>query len=246
MKIRVMTLCKNEEIIIPHFINYYSAFADEIIIIDGHCTDKSLEIAQYLGGEKVFIKRCEYDDGKTVNDETFMHIRNKEWKQNAENFDWVIVCDCDEFVYHPDLYNILRGFKEKGITLPSIEGYQMYGIDLPVSSSLITDQIKKGHRHHSYDKYAIFNPKEISEMNYGVGSHNCAPVGKVVTSTEKLKLLHYRFINYNYVVDKAKVVVSRLSEINLKNNWGYHNRKDAFSYTLEEHTQLYNTAANVV
>lgn len=241
-----MTLCKNEEVIMPHFIKYYAAFADEILIIDGHCTDGSLKIAQELGGKKVKIKKCGYDDGRTVDDNLFKRIRNEEWKENAKNFDWIIVCDCDEFIYHFNLYNVLLDFKEKGITLPYVEGYQMYSLDLPVNSKLITEQIKKGHRHLSYDKHAIFNPKEISEINYDVGSHICAPVGNAVKSSEKLKLLHYRFINYEYVVNKARVVVSRLSETNIKNNWGYHNKKDAFSYTLEEHNQLYSSAINVI
>jgi glycosyltransferase involved in cell wall biosynthesis len=45
MKIKLVTVCKDEERIMPFFINHYEPWVDEILIVDGHSTDKSVEIA---------------------------------------------------------------------------------------------------------------------------------------------------------------------------------------------------------
>lgn len=246
MKIRVLTLCKNEEIIIPHFIKYYSAIADEIIIIDGHSEDKTCEIAQALGGKKVVIKTCDYDDGQKADDPLLKRIRNTEWKENAEDFDWIIVCDADEFLYHPDLYNKLLEYKNKGITLPKVRGYEMIGIELPVSNKLITEQINRGWPSEAYSKNIIFNPKEIKEINYDEGSHKCYPYGNKVISEDSLMLLHYRFLEYKYMVSKARWALNRLSKANLKRNWGFHNARNAFAISQEEFISYYNTKAEKI
>lgn len=246
MKIRVLTLCKNEEIIIPHFIKYYSAIADEIIIIDGHSEDKTCEIAQALGGKKVIIRTCDYDTGKEVNDPLLKRIRNTEWKENAKDFDWIIVCDADEFLYHPDLYNKLLEFKNKGITLPKIHGCEMIGLEIPSTDKLITEQITRGWPSTAYSKNVIFNPKEIKDINYDEGSHKCYPDGNKVISEDSLMLLHYRFIEYNYMASKARWALNRLSKINLKRNWGFHNAHNAFAISQEKYIDTYTTAKKII
>lgn len=125
MKIRVMTVCKNEEQIMPFFIKHYEPWVNEIVIIDGYSTDNGLKIAEKLGNGKVKIKRAPYDDGKYIDDAILNKIRNEEWKDGIENFDWAIVCDNDELLYHPNILSKLKEYKDTGITLPKIDGYQM-------------------------------------------------------------------------------------------------------------------------
>lgn len=246
MKIKVLTLCKNEEIIIPYFIQHYISWVDEIVIIDGNSTDKSLEIAKSLGKDKVRIKRCEYDSGNEVNDDLFKYIRNNEWKENAEQFDWIIVCDADEFLYHENLYEKLINYKNNNITLPRTKGYHMIGTQMPVANLPLTSQIKKGTPDPLYNKNIIFNPKVIKEINYDVGSHTCEPVGNVKSSEDALTLLHYRKLSYSYCLEKAKTALSRMSQLNMDKGWGWHNLHIVRSYTADLHMQEYNNAVEVI
>jgi len=39
MRITAITQCKNEEKILPFFLDYYTSFCDEIIIFDGNSAD---------------------------------------------------------------------------------------------------------------------------------------------------------------------------------------------------------------
>ena len=46
MRITTITVCYNEEKILPFFLDYYSSFCDEIIIFDGNSTDNTVSIIQ--------------------------------------------------------------------------------------------------------------------------------------------------------------------------------------------------------
>lgn len=246
MKVRVLTLCKNEEQIMPFFIQHYSPWVDEIIIIDGYSTDRSLDIAYALGGNKIKVKKHAFDTGKEVNDELFKNIRNIEWKENAESFDWIIICDMDEFLYHPNLISKLIEFKQKNITLPYVKGYHMIGMNLPIPDLPLIQQIKKGTPDPLYNKHIIFNPKAIKNINYNEGSHICNPEGFVSYSEEDLFLLHYRKLSYEYCIEKARTALSRMSQLNMDKGWGWHNLHIIKTYTREAHLQEYNNAINLI
>lgn len=246
MRIKLLTLCKNEEVIMPFFIRHYISWVDEINIVDGYSADKSIDIANALGGNKVKIVKHALDTGKEINDDIFKNIRNTAWKENAEAFDWIIVCDMDEFLYHPDLVNKLIEFKKKNITLPRVQGYNMIGLTMPTPDLPLTQQIKKGTPDWLYSKHIIFDPKAIKNINYDEGSHRCKPEGTVCFSEEHLLLLHYRKLSYDYCLEKAKVAYSRMSELNKIRDWGVHNLHLIKNHTEQTHLQEYNNAINVI
>ncbi len=44
MKIEAFVICKNEELIMPHLLNYYSQFCQKITFYDNESTDNTLNI----------------------------------------------------------------------------------------------------------------------------------------------------------------------------------------------------------
>jgi hypothetical protein len=69
----------------------------------------------------------------------------------------------------------------------------------------------------------VFNPKEITEIGYGFGAHECNPKGNVVWSELPLYVLHYKHIGgVQRTIDRYKVLSKRLSKNNRKNGHGVH------------------------
>jgi glycosyltransferase involved in cell wall biosynthesis len=249
MKIKVVTVCKNEERIMPFFINHYEPWVDEILIIDGYSTDKSIEIAMDLGKGKTKIKTWPTDTGQYVDDVLLQEIRNNAWKDGAENFDWMIVCDNDELLYHPKIHDMLLQFKNQRVTYPRIIGYDMVSLDFPDAILPITHQVKRGIRSGAYTKNIIFNPQKITDMRWIPGSHGASPIGEVVPQKyweDVLKLLHYRRLSYAYHIDKAKIAHSRMGEVNLKSGMGYHNKLIVDQCTEEFYLQEYFNTSLII
>lgn len=216
MKIRVQVVNKNEEELMPFFIKHYS-FADEIVIVDGFSTDNSIKIAKELGGDKVKVVRL--DDGRVADDSQLLHIRNNAWKEGKENFDWQIVVDMDEFLYHPDLINFL---KNTDCTIPLVHGFDMISKEFPDPSLPLFDQVSRGVRDKIVlDKSIIFNPNKV-DINYEIGCHTAKPTGEVIYSKEPLFMLHFKWLGLEYLIRKSTYIKNRLSDLNKKKGWGYH------------------------
>src|ERR1017187_204584 len=92
-------ICKNEEARIERALQSLT-WADEIIIVDGHSTDKTVEIAKKYTG-KVFIR--DWTD--------FGDQRN--FALDQTQYPWVFFLDADE-VCSPDLVGWFQLFKQKG------------------------------------------------------------------------------------------------------------------------------------
>jgi len=210
--ITIYTIAYNEEVMLPFFIKWYrERFPDcKIVVYDNYSTDNTEKIA--LENKCEVIK---YDTGNKLSDSKYLEIKNNCWK-NAET-DWVLVCDADEMldVFEKDLKNI----KE---TIIQGKGYNMYNIEEEES----LENMIYGSRAKQYDKYLLFNKKFITEINYSPGCHTAFPKGSVAINNT-FNLYHYSWLGVNYVFNKYQRNKQRLSEENIKNNWGFH-YKDSF------------------
>lgn len=220
LQIELFLLCYNEERMILHTLNYYSKFCSKITIIDNESTDNTLNIVKKFDSNIEIINL--YTDGE-IRDDLTANIKNNCWK--GSNADYVIVCDMDEFLYDENLIEKLKTAKKNNVIIPVVTGYNMISDYFPNNYDLlITDQVKYGIRDRMFDKSIIFNPKMLIDVNYQPGCHSCAPdfnQEKVVDFLVEFKLLHYKYIDKEYLYQKHKTYSNRLSSINKEKRYGY-------------------------
>jgi FkbM family methyltransferase len=235
-KIRVTTFCKNEAALLPYFVRHYQTFADEIWVYDGNSSDGSAEIAESLGAKVLSLP----GDGEELDDFKLLDMRNNLYKAGRERYSWQIVCDVDEFLYHPNILSLLKNYKEEGITVPKVQGYEMYALNFPTTSGQIYLEVTRGKRNPFFlDKTCIFD--SMVDVNYSIGCHKSHPIGNVKFSPKAdLKLLHFSHLGYEYTKKKAEFKIARFSQVNKTHNFGSHcydlaaTSKEVFQKEYEE------------
>ncbi len=224
MKIEVYTLANNEERLMPYIIRHYSRFA-KVIILENNSTDHTIEIAHEMGAEI-----WKYNIPDELNDQIHVDIKNNCWKNSKA--DWVIVCDADEFIYHPDLPGYLS---KANATIFCLRLFNMYSEIFPTTAGQIYDEVNRGVE--GGGKINLWRPSEIHEINFAVGCHNANPAGNVVFGIDSRRrqglfqqqkpkneplTLHMRYLSKQYLIERSARAGQRLSALNRKNGWGYH------------------------
>lgn len=206
MKIGCFVVCYNEEKILPHFIKYYSQFCDDIYILDNNSTDKSVGLAKQYGCKVISWTNV------NINENKYVELKNNAYKEYRHLYDYIIVCDCDEFIYHE---NLIEYISTTNYDIYKCVGYEMCCDDFSYQDSDIKTVVI-GSRNHSFDKCVLF--KSNIDINYNVGAHSC----NNITTESLIELRHMKYINLENVKVRYKEMSARLSEINKKNGWGYH------------------------
>ena len=237
MIIHAHIIAYNEEKILPFILDYYSKICDKIYIYDNMSTDSSDEI--YKKYEKVIVIKCNSDN--TFNDLINKEIKSNGYKQYSREADWVIVCDCDEILYHSKLLDKLTYYKENGITVPKVNGHDMVSETFPeYDGGLITTKVKTGSEVYApFCKNIIFNPK--LNVEFGIGGHSFKCDNATFSVSPELKLLHYKFLGVEYVENIYKARMERLSEFNKEHKFGEHYFNVPYDYMeklLSENIQI--------
>lgn len=233
MKIHVYIITWNEEKILPFTLDYYSSFAEKIFVFDNMSSDGSDEI--YKKYDKVeVIKWGDLEKGH--NDFSNKEIKSKEYRVRSRGIgvDWVITVDCDEIIYHENLLQVLSDYKKNSIDVPKIAGHDMFSDEFPIyDGELITNKIKFGSDiYEPMCKHVVFNP-EI-DIDFGFGAHHFHCEKCKISDTAEIKLLHYKFIGFKYVLDRYRKLSSRQSKFNTDNNLNTH-YKDWNVLTYTDH-----------
>ena len=245
MKICLYTMMIDEEIMIPFTLDYYINYVgvNKVVIYDGGSTDSSIEIAKKYPQVEIIHQNDDYTD--SFRD---LKIWNHDWKKYRNDFDWMIVCTPDEFLYHPNLRNKLLEYQKNGITIPKVEGFDMISIKHPIftEGNYLPYQIKKGIKNSiTMNKNIIFNPREL-DINFRIGCHACNPVGNVVFSEkEELKLLHFQKLSYENFISESARKDSRRSQWMIDHGAGFHyaiNKNLSFKTYKDE----YDSAIDVI
>ncbi len=186
-----------------------------------------------IAREHPFVEVRQFDSGNKIDERAYQEVKNNCWKGSKS--DYVIVCDMDELLWSPKLAMDLSYLSERNVTLPRIEGYDMFSDSFPDDyNQFLVKQVKDGIRSPAFDKQIIFDPKRIREMNYRPGAHSCYPEGNLLSiHAPSLKLLHYKYLGVDYVTERHEMYARRLSNFNKKKRYGFeytqtHSLKDWF------------------
>jgi glycosyltransferase involved in cell wall biosynthesis len=223
MKIHAHILAWNESKILPFTLDYYGQMCDKIFIYDNMSTDNSDEIYKRYGHNIQVIK---WNSNDQINEVNYIKLKSFGYRQFSKDCDWVIICDCDEFLYHPYLLEKLNEYQAMGITLPKICGHDMVSKELPIRDveKLLPALIKTGsQRYEPFCKRIIFNPK--LDIIYGVGAHSIQIQNSQFikeSETEELKLLHYKFLGHEYIKERYTFLANRVSQANKEKGFADH------------------------
>ena len=215
--VHVYAICWNEERFIPFFLQHYNGFVDHYYIYDNYSDDKTNELL----AKQSNITVVKYDTEGSINDLIYQRLKNTIWKQSRGRADWVIVIDMDELLYHPQIKQFL--IQNSSFTLFKPQGYNMVAESFPGYDKKIIESVNKGVKHEFYSKCVLFNPYRIVEINYEPGAHENYPEGIVsVARDNNLKLLHYKNLGIDYVLNRIKLYEQRMSKTNQENNFASH------------------------
>lgn len=191
-------------------IAHYRGFCTNIIVFDNHSTDRTREIAESMGCEVRL-----FGIPGVLDDKEYLRVKNFAWK--GSKADWVIVVDCDEILWHP---NIKRSLSETQYSLFATQGWDVVTFAIPPAKIM---SITNGYAYDDYSKSVIFNPKLIQEINYVYGCHQAKPVGIIKYSPDSLILFHYSNIGGpERLCRRHAAYRARLSENNKRWGLGIH------------------------
>jgi glycosyltransferase involved in cell wall biosynthesis len=170
---------------------------------------------------------------KKYNDVTLAEMKSNIYKASRGKADWVIVCDCDEYLYHPELIDKLQEYKDAGITMPKIDGHDMYSETFPeYDGELLTEKVKIGSETYApMCKNIIFNP--MLDITYQPGAHSNQTPNAIFSNKAELKLLHYKFLGKEYVLSRYNNLAEQLSDFNLKTGLSGHWTRPPMKYMDE-------------
>ena len=214
LKIETFVVVNNSERFIPYLIRHYGKFS-KVILLENNSTDNTVKEGIKHGAE---IRKYMMPD--VMDNLLLAEIRNNCWKKSKA--DWVIVVDEDEFVYHPDIVDIL---KESKATVIHPTFHNMFSEKFPTTKRQIYDEVKMGTPDGDiwWSKMNILRPDQIDTMNWGVGSHTALPEGNVIIDNNSgIKTLHMSFLSRQFIIEKYKRKRSRYTETDIKNGWGGH------------------------
>jgi hypothetical protein len=193
MTIHLYALCWNERRILPQFFAHYDQFVDEYVIFDDSSDDGSTELLDAH-------PKVQWAPYSVEGDSFLLHattLYNEMWKQSRGRADWVIICNIDEMIVHPDLVGVLEKHRQSGITIERCVGYEMVSLRLPHSRGSLAESIRRGAPSEQLSKPCVFRPDEIEEINFTPGRHLAEPSGNVVWSDPSpIELRHFKYLGY--------------------------------------------------
>jgi len=201
-------MCWNEEEIITLTIKHYQKFCDQVTILDNYSTDSTVDIALKMDCD---IKQ--FGREGVLDDKAYLEIKNTCYRNSPAKF--VIVCDADEILWHPDIKEIME--TSNGNIFNTI-GWNVFSYAMPKDDFL---ELQFGVFDPNYCKKICFKPS--IRINYVYGCHVCHPQGRLYAAGTPLTLFHYRNIGGPKRLSKRhELYRERMCENNKRWGLGIH------------------------
>lgn len=167
MKIIAYCLVWNEEKMLHYYLRHYSQFCDRIIFYDNESTDSSRDIINSYANTEI---RTYKTDGK-LSDKAYKDLKTDSIKDSINyGADYVIITDCDEFIYHPNIRKFLKENLNKfSVFYPA--GFQMASQSFPTTNGQLYHVVDRGEPNPWYSKPMLINPNLVGNLSYVDGCH---------------------------------------------------------------------------
>lgn len=222
----LITLCYNEIKILPFALQYWKRICNKVIVYDNGSIDGSVVFLLKYGKGLVELRHFRYENNNLINDEELKEFKNNVWKEFRNQYKWCIMCDIDEMFYTQNINSFLSYINTNNIDVIKCNGYQLISTYFPQydPKSLLHHLVKYGSKDNMYNKCLMFNMHNIKEINYDYGAHKCYPVSNNnslnIYQFNNVYLYHAKWLTYQYVEDKYKILQNKLSNFNVQNNFG--------------------------
>lgn len=201
------TLAYQEATLIPYWVAHYRQFCERVTVYVDDATDDGTDVLAARAGAEVRYHRTE-----GLDDEGFVAFAEERYKTARGLARWAVWVDADEFLYHPAGVGArLDALAERGVTRPSVQGYQMVAEAPPKGSKPIVEQITRGLPAREYSKTCAFDP--ALDVSWQPGKHHADVNGAVGDDgADPLRLLHYRYLGHDWMVARNARNHARMGE----------------------------------
>lgn len=250
MKIHAYSICWNEEVLLPFYLRHYEQFCEKIIIYDNMSTDKSRYIINNhpLCELRDFNTHNEINEDifLEIKNNCWKECRNKgiDYVIVSDIDEFLHSKNLISFIEINKKFSVFRpaGFEMFANKFQQNE-YQLYDqIKKGLFSSKFCKKIifspdrireinfKPGchsnskiifnHKHKFFNYLLNLNvPKTVRKVIFKFFN----PVWNFERKSEKgpeLKLLHFKYIDKDYLIKRHELYSNRLSQKNIENKWG--------------------------
>jgi glycosyltransferase involved in cell wall biosynthesis len=217
----------NENYMIRYFLRYYETVADRIFVIDDNSDDGTRELI--LKSPKCEIIDYPYSSG--LHDEEKRTLFSNIYVPNRDA-EWVIIVDCDEFVYHPNLRDFLDEKRKEGRRAIKTTGYICASKEIPDTDGQLFDATPYKQFSRQYCKQVVFDPK--LDVSFRIGQHPPTQFSDGVLAGQcGLNLYHCCYLSRDWIIDHLKRRFSR-----------YKHHAFDLDYATDRGLRLYNRMVN--
>ena len=171
MKVWAYATIWNEEKMLDFYLKHYSQFCDKIVFFDNESDDRSHEIINSYPNTEI---RTHSTSGE-FDDYAHLKLKHNAIGDAVGKCDYVIISDCDEFIYHPNIVEFLKSHLNKtAIFYPA--GFQMVSNEFPSTDGQIYESITTGKPSPWYSKPIMINPNMLMSFEWVEGCHEVDPL----------------------------------------------------------------------
>ena len=216
-----VTLCRNEEDIIPFCIDYWKRIASKVVVFDNGSDDNSIELLSKYDWIEI-----RHFDSAGQNDVIQKQIKEQAYLEFKDKYDIIILSDMDEVFYFNDFEALVSKMIDGGYNVLATPIYSLCENFKPNYEDgkllhQICHKFYKQRMNHmkgfeEISKLSIFNCKNTDKVNMSVGQHfvETVPSMRIMLSTDGFNLHIDKGFGIDYKYAIRQKMNKNLSETN--------------------------------